>query len=324
MHKVSMQDIADKVGVSRCTVSLALSGKGRAKRVSEALCDKIIQTAKEMHYEPNELARGLRTGLTKTIGVVVADISNEFFGELSYHIQKRANSLGYNIIIMNSDEAPDKMLDSIRLLINRQVDGIIMVPTNSSIGIANRIVSLGIPFVQVDRFIPGLNSSYVILDNYKASEAVTKKFYSEGCRRIAMVKHATSALNGRLEGYQDFMKAHKIYDKNLVLNIRYSEEEHDLEVALGHLLSLNKKVDAVIFQSHELFLNGIKHIKDREGIRIATFDKSEAYAIVDFPLVYVEQPISKMAFAAVDILVGHINGQNSIEKKVLNGIIRQI
>ena len=319
-----MQDIADKVGVSRCTVSLALSGKGRAKRVSEALCNRIIQTAKEMHYEPNELARGLRTGLTKTLGVVVADISNEFFGELSYHIQKRANSLGYNIIITNSDEVPDKMLDSIRLLINRQVDGIIMVPTNSSIVIASRIISLGIPFVQVDRFIPGLNASYVILDNYKASEALTEKFYAEGCRRIAMVKHKTSALNGRSEGYEKFMKDHEIYDDDLVLNIRYSDEAGDLKIAIERLLSLPKKVEAVIFQSHELFLNGIKYIHDREGIKIATFDKSAAYSIVDFPLVFVEQPIKEMGYAAVDLLVGHINGQKDVESKVFEANVREI
>lgn len=319
-----MQDIADKVGVSRCTVSLALSGKGRAKRVSEALCNRIIQTAKEMHYEPNELARGLRTGLTKTLGVVVADISNEFFGELSYHIQKRANSLGYNIIITNSDEVPDKMLDSIRLLINRQVDGIIMVPTNSSIDIASRIISLGIPFVQVDRFIPGLNASYVILDNYKASEALTEKFYAEGCRRIAMVKHKTSALNGRSEGYEKFMKDHEIYDDDLVLNIRYSDEADDLKIALDRLLSLTNKVEAVIFQSHELFLNGIKYIHDRKGIKIATFDKSAAYSIVDFPLVFVEQPIKEMGYAAVDLLVGHINGQKDVESKVFEANVREI
>lgn len=318
-----MQDIADKVGVSRCTVSLALSGKGRAKRVSEALCNRIIQTAKEMHYEPNELARGLRTGLTKTLGVVVADISNEFFGELSYHIQKRANSLGYNIIITNSDEVPDKMLDSIRLLINRQVDGIIMVPTNSSIDIASRIISLGIPFVQVDRFIPGLNASYVILDNYKASEALTEKFYAEGCRRIAMVKHKTSALNGRSEGYEKFMKDHEIYDDDLVLNIRYSDEADDLKIALDRLLSLTNKVEAVIFQSHELFLNGIKYVHDRKGIKIATFDKSAAYSIVDFPLVFVEQPIKEMAYAAVDLLVGHINGRKDVVNKVFEAIIRE-
>lgn len=318
-----MQDIADKVGVSRCTVSLALSGKGRAKRVSEALCNRIIQTAKEMHYEPNELARGLRTGLTKTLGVVVADISNEFFGELSYHIQKRANSLGYNIIITNSDEVPDKMLDSIRLLINRQVDGIIMVPTNSSIDIASRIISLGIPFVQVDRFIPGLNASYVILDNYKASEALTEKFYAEGCRRIAMVKHKTSALNGRSEGYEKFMRDHEIYDDDLVLNIRYSDEADDLKIALDRLLSLTNKVEAVIFQSHELFLNGIKYIHDRKGIKIATFDKSAAYSIVDFPLVFVEQPIKEMAYSAVDLLVGHINGHKDVENMVFEAIIRE-
>ena len=82
MKKVSLQMIADSLGVSKCTVSLVLSGKSRDKRVSEELSRKIIAKAKELNYRPNELARGLRTGRTQTLGVIVADISNEFVKDI--------------------------------------------------------------------------------------------------------------------------------------------------------------------------------------------------------------------------------------------------
>ena len=194
MKKASMQDIADKVGVSRCAVSLVLSGKAKDKRISEALSNRIFQVAKELNYTPNELARGLRTGSTKTLGVIVADISNEFFGELVYHIQQQAYASGYSTIVTNSNEDPAEMLNGIQLLVNRQIDGIIMVPTNNSQNIAQEIVSMNLPFVQVDRFIPGIDASYVILDNFKGSYELTERLFALGRRRIAMIKHKTSAL----------------------------------------------------------------------------------------------------------------------------------
>ena len=189
-----MQDIADRVGVSRCAVSLVLSGKAKDKRISEALSNRIFQVAKELNYTPNELARGLRTGSTKTLGVIVADISNEFFGELVYHIQQQAYASGYSTIVTNSNEDPAEMLNGIQLLVNRQIDGIIMVPTNNSQNIAQEIVSMNLPFVQVDRFIPGIDASYVILDNFKGSYELTERLFALGRRRIAMIKHKTSAL----------------------------------------------------------------------------------------------------------------------------------
>ena len=282
-----------------------------------------------MNYQPNELARGLRTGLTKTIGVIVADIANEFFGELVSNIQARANSLGYSVIITNSDEDPDKMLSLMRLLINRQVDGIVMVPSNNSVSIVRNIVSMSIPFVQVDRFLPGVKASYVVLDNFKASSEVTERLYSMGCRRIAMLRHKTSALNGRLEGYVKVLKDHGIYDESLVRNIDYSAESHDVDCAIDDLFSGKGKVDAIIYQSHELFLHGMKRIRDKgihfqDSVKIACFDKIEAFALVDFPLLYVEQPVTEIGNAAVDILIGHINGSPEVVKKVFKGKISEI
>lgn len=324
-----MQDIADRVGVSRCAVSLVLSGKAKDKRISESLSNKIIQVAKELNYTPNELARGLRTGLTKTLGVIVADISNEFFGELVYHIQQQAMALGYSTIVTNSNEDPDEMLNGMHLLINRQVDGIIMVPTNNSQNIAKQIVSMNIPFVQVDRFIPGIDASYVILDNFKASYELTEKLYESGRKRIAMLKHKTSALNGRLEGYIKALESHGAYHEDLVKNINYSSESQDIELAIDDLFLGNGMADAVIFQSHELFFTGMKYLRSKgidfhEKVRVACFDKTEALALVDFPLYYVEQPISRIGEEVVNILINRIKGTPYTIQKVFEGKIMEL
>lgn len=329
MKKASMQDIADKVGVSRCAVSLVLSGKAKDKRISEALSNRIFQVAKELNYTPNELARGLRTGSTKTLGVIVADISNEFFGELVYHIQQQAYASGYSTIVTNSNEDPAEMLNGIQLLVNRQIDGIIMVPTNNSQNIAQEIVSMNLPFVQVDRFIPGIDASYVILDNFKASCELTEKLYSKGRRRIAMVKHKTSALNGRLEGYIKALEDHRIYHPELVKNIDYSSESEDIEAAVEDLFLGSCNADAIIFQSHELFFTGMRFLRAkgidfREKISVASFDKTDALALVDFPLSYVEQPIESIGKEAVNILINRIKGTPYTIRKVFEGRVLEV
>ncbi len=328
MKKASMQDIADRVGVSRCAVSLVLSGKAKDKRISESLSDRILQDAKELNYTPNELARGLRTGLTKTLGVIVADISNEFFGELVYHIQQQAISFGYSTIVTNSNEDPDEMLNGIRLLTNRQVDGIIMVPTNNSHQIARQIMSMNIPLVQVDRFIPGLDASYVILDNFKASFDLTERLVSLGRRKIAMLGHKTSALNGRSEGYIKALKSHGAYNDKLIKGINYSSETEDIRQAIDDLF-LGSAADAVIFQSHELFFTGMRCILDKgidvhDKVRVACFDKTDALALVNFPLLYVEQPVRSIGEEAVKIMINRINGTPYTIQKVFEGTIREI
>ncbi len=329
MKKASMQDIADRVGVSRCAVSLVLSGKAKDKRISETLSNRILQVAKELNYTPNELARGLRTGLTKTLGVIVADISNEFFGELVYHIQQQAISFGYSTIVTNSNEDPDEMLNGIRLLANRQVDGIIMVPTNNSNNIAKRIMLMNIPFVQVDRFIPGVDASYVILDNFKASHDLTERLLSSGRKRIAMLKHKTSALNGRLEGYIKALESHGAFHQELIKNINYSSESEDIRHAIDDLFLGSDMADAVIFQSHELFFTGMRYIHNKgidvhKKIRVACFDKTDALALVNFPLLYVEQPIKSMGDEVVKILINRIKGTPYTIQKVFEGTIREI
>lgn len=330
MKRVSLKDIADALGVSKATVSLVLSGKAKNKRVSDELCALVKKTADEMNYHPNELARGLRTGSTKTIGVIVADISNEFFGKLVYCIQQRANHYGYAVVIINSDEGASDLSRMINFVINKRVDSFIMVPSpNYSSVLIENMNEYAIPFVQVDRFIEGYDSSYVVLDNYRVSADVTEMLINQGCKRIAMFRHKTSIINGRLEGYVDAMKQHGLYDSELVINIDYNSEQTDTVNAINELYADNKTVDAVFFQSHELFLHGIRQFKAlgidlSKDLKIACFDKIDAYAFINFPLIYVAQPISEMGNLAVDILIKQLENPEYRESVILKGMIEKI
>lgn len=321
MNRVSMLNIANKVGVSKGTVSLVLSGKAKNKRVSEELSRKIIETAREMNYQPNELARGLRTGYTKTIGVVLADVSNEFFGLLAFHIQRKSKELGYMVMITNTDESIDELTDAIMMLANRRIDGIIMVPTDGSEDNIEKILEQKIPLVLVDRYFEKMNVSYVVLDNYKASADMTKKLIASGCKKIAMVRHKNnlSVAMERTNGYIDALTAEGLYDEKLIKDIRYTNEEHDMKNAITELYKDIDGVNAIFFQSHRLFLTGVKTmlelgVKIPKDMQVGCFDKIDAFAMSHFPIAYIEQPIKDMAEKAVDILIKQIENGSDIQQ----------
>ncbi|MDR3266112.1 MAG: LacI family transcriptional regulator, partial [Tannerella sp.] len=140
MKNISMQDIANKLGVSKGTVSLVLSGKAKDNRVSEAMSKKVKQTAQEMNYRLNEVARSLRTGQTKSIGVIVTDISNEFFGLLTYHIQEQAKRYGYMVITTNTNENLEEFESMVATMLNKKVDGFIIVPVEKGRHVAENIL----------------------------------------------------------------------------------------------------------------------------------------------------------------------------------------
>jgi LacI family transcriptional regulator len=333
MNKVSMQDIADALGVSKGTVSLVLSGKAKDKRVSDALQERIRSKAAEMKYHPNELARGLRTGQTKTIGIIVADISNKFFGQMSFCIQKKAKKYGYAAIIANTNESLDELDEAITLLIGRQVDGIILVPSDKSQDRIRRIMSANIPVVLVDRFYEDIDVSHVVLDNYSAAKQITERLISNGCRRIAMLEHKNnmSFAIARRTGYEDTLKSAHLFDPSLEKPIRFTHEEADIEAAMRSLFSrdASKAPDGIYFHSHELMLSSLNiltmlGIDFRKDLQIASFDYIDAFALAGFPLVYADQPVKEIGEKAVEILMATMKNPSYREKCVFQAKVSQV
>ena len=173
MKRVSLKDIAKRVGVSTALVSYVMNGKGKGNRVSDELAKKIKQVAEELNYQPNEIARSLRNGSTKTIGLIVADIANPFFGQLARYIENEAIKFGYTVIIGSSDEEVEKSELLINTFINRQVDGFIIAPAEGTVEQINTILKKNIPLILLDRYFPEIDTNYVILNNYQSTYDAT-------------------------------------------------------------------------------------------------------------------------------------------------------
>jgi len=322
-QKVSIKSIAQKIGVSTATVSLVLNGKEKEGRVSKEMATKIRQLAKELNYKPNSLARGLRVGRSQTIGLVVADISNLFFANLAFHIQEYAEKYGYTVLIGNTNESEIKSRSIINTFIGRQVDGLIIVPTEYGEDNVKGLLESKFPIVMLDRWFPDLEASHVIVDNFQASKKAVEYLISEKCKKIAFVVYDSklSHMLERKRGYIKAMEQANIYNPELIKEVRYDFLKEDINKAIEELLTGKNKVDAIFFATNSISMIGIRKILDLKfhipkDVRIVCFDKNDFFDFTDIPIPYIQQPIEEMGRKAVEVLKEQIEEKNFAPSKI--------
>ncbi|MDD4189902.1 MAG: substrate-binding domain-containing protein [Mangrovibacterium sp.] len=316
MKKASLNDIAARVGVSKTLVSFVLNGKGKKFRISDELCRKVIETATEMNYQPNRLAQGLRTGKTKTIGLIIADVANPFFGKLGREIEQEAALHGYRVVFCSSDENPEKSRQQIAMLQQSQVDGyIISPPVNSEDQI--RALSKGaVPYVLIDRYFPEIDSNYIVVDNFQAAWQATSHLIKLGRKRIANITVNLDLVNmrDRTEGYRQALTDSAInVDENLIRVLPFSHGNQDVDRAIRELAGdrSDLKADAILFSTSKIGIMGIEcltgmGIKIPEDIAVVSFDNADAYKICVSPGTVVAQPIREMGQTAVRMLLNAV------------------
>lgn len=310
MKRVSLKDIAKRAGVSTALVSYVINGKEKANRVGPELAKKIKQIAEELNYQPNEIARSLRQGSTKTIGLIVADIANPFFGHLARYIENEAIKFGYTVIMGSSDEELEKSELLINSFLNRQVDGFIIAPAEGTGGQINTILQKNIPVILIDRYFPEINTSYVILNNYQSTFDATSHLLKKGFKRIAIVAYKTSLIhmNERIRGYLEAMKAFNLTDNSRVIEINFNNSKPEIEKACNDLLIDKREVDAVIFATNLLSVTGLtcihkSDIKIPDDLAFIGFDGGDCFDLFYSPITYVRQPIKEMAKESVKTLI---------------------
>lgn len=329
--KVSLKDIAKKVGVSTALVSYVLNGQEKEKRVGAEVVKRIKKVAGELNYSPNQIARSLRKGTTKTLGLIVADIANPFFGTLARVVEDEANKFGYTVVIGSSDEDSDKLGKLIDALCNRQVDGFIIIPPEGADDHINGLLKKEIPLVLTDRFFEGQETSYVVLDNYSAAFDATMHIIAKGYKRIAMVAHKSSLIHmqERIRGYKEAMKVQKLESTIIVEEIKFGESKAKMGKCLQKLTTGDLRVEALIFATNSLSISGLYYIKDSdlkvpEDLAIVGFDGNEAFDFFYSPLTYISQPIEEMGIESVRLLVDQINGsRKTVHVKLKHQLIVQ-
>ena len=309
--RASIKDIATQIGVSTATVSMVLSGKMQAGRVSLEMVAKVKQVAKELNYQPNVLARSLQSGRTQTIGLLVADISNPFFGSFVLSIQEALEKAGYAVIITNTNESQEQMVHMLNVLKNRQVDGYIIVPTEQGSSSIQAMVEQQIPLVLIDRNYPDLQTCSVSLNGYQASFQVVDLLIKKGCKRIGCVLYDNdqSHMTERLHGYTAALKRAGLYVPELIKTVDFHTLKSSMEEVVTDLLS--KEVDAFFFVTNSISLMGIRilhqlAVRIPEDVEIVCFDYNEVFEFLPTRIPYILQPIQEMGQKAVQLLLEQI------------------
>ena len=286
LKKISLKDIAEAAGVSTALVSFVLNGKKKEYRVGEETAKRILKIAQEMNYQPNIAAKSLRSGRTKTIGVVISDISNPFFSQLARILEDEATKRGYTVLFGSSDEDTEKMNRVVSNLINKGVDGLIIVPCENSEKSIASLVDNNVPIVLFDRYFPEINVSYVALNNYNATYTATKYLLDSGYNAPCIVAYDINLIHmkERIRGYKKAMED-----------------------------AGKKRLANVIF---------LKQVINKIGL--VGFDGTPAFDFFSAPVSYVQQPAEVLVQKALGILIDNIANGNTVQSVLADGVFIEI
>ena len=329
--RVSLKDIAKKVGVSTALVSYVLNNT-RENRTSKETAKKIRDAATELNYTTNQLAKSLKTNKTNTLGLIVADISNPFSASLARIIENESEKYGYTTIFGSSDEELGKFEKLIDTLLNRKVDGLIISPPSKSEHILLRLRQQKIPFVLLDRYFPAIKTNYIVLDNYAASLEAVQYLVDSGRKRIGMITYKSDLvhLQERRKGYMTALKKNNIdFEKTWLQQVAIINDKVAIESALKELLSAKPSINAIVFGSNVIAMCCLKYInsltlKVPQDLAIISFDQADLLDIFYAPITYIKQPLEEIGLSAIKALLESIKDSNSItEKKLPHMLIKR-
>ena len=316
---MSIKKIREQTGFSYSTISRVLNGKAREFRISDKTRLAILTAAKKLNYRPNILARSLRLQKTMTIGLIVPDIRNTFFGELSWRIEELLRQRGYSTILCNTNEVPENEQFYLQVLVDRQVDGIIIAPIHTQEWSELYDVRRETEVVLIDRIFYDTDIPWVTSGNREAAEMMTSFLITQGFQRIAYLggTSGTYINSMRFEGYRNALRSHRLAESEEIIQFRgYSVESG--EEMMKSLLATDPEIGAVVCVNNLVFLGAMKVVQSHEmtsqkTIMMAAFDIHRMCDIFKRPLVCASQDLQKMAQSAVALLVDRIQEKSPRE-----------
>jgi LacI family transcriptional regulator len=319
-HKkdITIYDIAQKLAISSTTVSRGLQDH---PTINKNTRKKIQDAAKELGYRHNNFASSLRKQKTNTIGVIIHELHSNFITSVLAGIEKVTAEAGYDIIIAHSSESFKKEAANALNLYHKRVDGLIASLAFDTVGLDHykQFEEKGIPVIFFDRVEEQIESTKVIIDNYKSGYSATKHLIEQGCKRIVLV---TANLNRnvyaqRHKGYKDALHDNNIpYKKDLVL-IKDLSENGGMEAAI-EMLKMKPRPDGAFITndfSAAVCMQTLKEhgIKIPEDIAIVGFNNDAISKIVEPQMTTINYPGIEIGEIAARNLINHLNGISNIK-----------
>ena len=296
-------DIANALNISPSTVSKALNGKGR---MSQKLRKKILDTAQQMQYRPNEFARSLKTNATTMIGVILPDISNIFYGKMLKGIDSAARQHGYSVIFCDSGASLEQEEFYYKFLREKNVCGMII----ATVGL-NHIYD-ETPRDENIVFVDGKPSEdllhpYITINNHEAAFRLTEYVLSKGYRDVNMIcgPIADTITKDRVNGFIESMEKHGLPGKHNVYSCEHSYigGKHTVQAILGE-----RKPEAIITENNFLAYGALSAIRSKglsvpKDIAVACFDGMDDFDTMFIDLTAINQPIMEIGRKAAEIII---------------------
>jgi LacI family transcriptional regulator len=317
----TIREVARRARVSVGTVSNVLAGSGT---VRPELRSRVEQAMSELDYQPNQIARSLKTRQTKTLGTVVSDITNPFFPQLIRGAEDAALERGYLLITLNTDDQPDRERRALLLLRSRKVDGILLVMAPEPGGQSDvaAVQQSGTPIVFLDRVPVGVRGDSVSVDSRKGARMCMHHLLSRGHRRIGFLagtERLQPALD-RLEAYREVMRTlGGEPDESL---IKWGDFRLDSGYRLAKEMILEAKPPTAIFSSNAMMgFGALKALQELglecpRDISLAMFDDIPLADVIRPRLTAVAQPVYEMGRRGAELLIARIEGRETSPEPV--------
>ncbi|MDI9550728.1 MAG: FAD-dependent oxidoreductase [Bacteroidales bacterium] len=319
-NTVTIRDVAEAAGVSISLVSFVLNAKRGPKgeyicSASQETAEKIVAAAKKLGYRKNMAASSLRSGYSKTLGIIVADIANTFFSDICRHLENISAQAGYLSIFGSTDDNPEKMSQLINKFIASGVDGLIVAPCAHTEQQISEIAANVVPVVLIDRDLASAKGvGRVMMDNENAGRQATRHLIGNGHKKIEMIRYQTDipTILKRFQGYKDEMFDNGLgqYVKDNIIR-KESVDEGMIDAVRE---ARERGVNALIFPSNLLTIKGIAAInnlgyKIPDDFAVVGFDQGDNAEIYNPKLSYVYQPTKLVAQHSFEMLHNMITGQ---------------
>ena len=322
----TIRDIREQTGLSLATISKYLNG-GNVLPENKVKIDAAI---KDLHYEVNEIARGLVTNKTRTIGVVVFSVERIFCGTLIRYIGERLRREGYGMLICDSSSDEEIEAQNIRFLLSKKVDGIIVIPVSGSKQFLEPAKNAGVPVVLVDRPVSDSDFDCVKIDNRVAAIKAVELLIKNNHKDIAIIYGNEVTGSERYKGFLDAMES-----AGLKVNKDYCfSGRHSMEFgyqSMSKLLAMKKRPTAVFMTNYELTLGAVmavneSRLKCPDDISMIGFDDLVLSHVLNPRMYMVAQPMKEMGEKAAEMILAHINSEEessaveiNLSTKILEG-----
>jgi len=322
--RATMRDVAELAGVSKQTVSTVLNGKPGITAETQARVLKAVET---LGYRLDKVARSLRTGQTRTIALVVSDISSPFIGRLAVAAEDYASAAGYSLVLHNTHDDVEREVTYFSVVVERKVDGVVFISTADQSPGLELLRTRGIPAVAIDRIPDPYQGPAVMLDNIKTGRLVAEHLLALGHTAMAHISGPPTVrmARERWQGFQQTIGAHSQMQSQMpapAVEMASGWDYADGYLAMQRILAAERQVTAVFAAGDALAIGAMRAIyaaglRVPDDISVVGVDDIDCAAYQNPPLTTVRQSIAELAQLGLQLLFDLLAGKEPARTEIV-------